>query len=214
MFLHPPSPDFFSIMMMVKPGNYRARLLLDLCQVVVLPVLVLLVLTRIYETHLWWPVPTYILFIALWVMAKGLIKDILQSQERYRLGAKAIPCVVGKWPGNIDVLLRMMRAFKTSYLMDVYLELFEEYQCTTLNLRILWRDSVGYMSPCRNCVLTKACSRSLLWIKNTWNLYLLQVSIIFGGGIIRRNACQSFVSRCVGVLLNHQQGAIPWSRNF
>ncbi|KAK7443501.1 hypothetical protein VKT23_015674 [Stygiomarasmius scandens] len=129
-------------MMMVKPGNYRARLLLDLCQVVVLPVLVLLVLTRIYETHLWWPLPTYILFIALWAVAKGLIEDILQSQERYRLGAKAIPCVVGKWPGNIDVLLRMMRAFKTSYLMDVYLELFEEYQCTTLNLRILWRDSI------------------------------------------------------------------------
>ncbi|KAJ3512593.1 hypothetical protein NLJ89_g3431 [Agrocybe chaxingu] len=35
-----------------------------------------------------------------------------------------------------------MRAFKTSYVLDVYLQLFEEYQCTTLNTRILWRDNI------------------------------------------------------------------------
>jgi hypothetical protein len=40
----------------------------------------------------------------------------------------------------------MMHAFTTSYVLDVYLQLFEEYQCTTLNLRILWRDNVGTFS--------------------------------------------------------------------
>ena len=58
------------------------------------------------------------------------------------MGAKPIKRIRGKWPGNIDVLFRMMKAFKTSYIMDVYLELFQEYQCTTLNTRILWVDQV------------------------------------------------------------------------
>jgi hypothetical protein len=47
------------------------------------------------------------------------------------------------WPGNLDILLSMMRAFRKSYILDVYLNLFEEYQCTTLNLNILWVDNVG-----------------------------------------------------------------------
>lgn len=29
-----------------------------------------------------------------------------------------------------------------SYLLDVYLDLFKEYRCTTLNLRILWVDQI------------------------------------------------------------------------
>ncbi|TFY66527.1 hypothetical protein EVG20_g4563 [Dentipellis fragilis] len=53
-----------------------------------------------------------------------------------------IPRVVGKWPGNIDLLLHMLRAGKTSYIQQVYLALFEEYQCTTLNTRILWMDQI------------------------------------------------------------------------
>ena len=43
----------------------------------------------------------------------------------------------------MDILLRMMRSFRTDYIQDVYLELFREYQCTTLNLRIFWIDTVG-----------------------------------------------------------------------
>jgi hypothetical protein len=37
----------------------------------------------------------------------------------------------------------MIRAFKTSYVGDVYLQLFEEYKTTTLNLRVLWSDTVS-----------------------------------------------------------------------
>ena len=69
----------------------------------------------------------------------------IRAQDRYQMGAREIPRVVGKWPGNIDVLFKMMKAFKTSYILDVYLQLFEEYQCTTLNTRILWSDMVRHL---------------------------------------------------------------------
>lgn len=36
----------------------------------------------------------------------------------------------------------MMKSFGKSYIMDIYLELFEEYQTTTLNTRILWSDNI------------------------------------------------------------------------
>jgi hypothetical protein len=124
--------------------NYRTRLLLDLCRAIVVPSLVLTGLIRIYDIRLGLLyLPAIVIFVPCWATVNGLIKGVLQSRQRQALNAKSIPCVVGKWPGNIDVLLRMTRAFKTSYILDVYLELFEEYQCTTLNTRILWTDSVS-----------------------------------------------------------------------
>jgi hypothetical protein len=36
------------------------------------------------------------------------------------------------------VLLRVMKVYSQSYIMDVHLELFREYQYMTLNIMILW----------------------------------------------------------------------------
>ncbi|KAF5361432.1 hypothetical protein D9758_006163 [Tetrapyrgos nigripes] len=123
--------------------NYRSRFLLDLFQAIVLPGLVLTSLTHIFDIRLGLLyLPALIAVVPCWGITKGLIRNILRSRQQQVLNAKPIPCVVGEWPGNIDVLLRMTRAFRTSYILDVYLELFEEYQCTTLNTRILWTDSI------------------------------------------------------------------------
>lgn len=50
--------------------------------------------------------------------------------------------MVGKLPGNVDVMLRLMRARNDRYLFDGFFDLFYEYQTTTLNLRFLWQDKV------------------------------------------------------------------------
>lgn len=128
----------------MQPGDYRTRLFLDLFHLLALPSLALTALLYRFDIRLGWilPLPSYTLFIILWAFCKGLITRLVHANARYRLGAKEIPCVRGKWPGNIDVLLKMMKSFKTSYLLDVYLQLFEEYQCTTLNTRILWSDTI------------------------------------------------------------------------
>jgi hypothetical protein len=83
----------------------------------------------------------------LWAGARILFSEFVHSREMRRVGTRPIPRVVGKWPGNIDILFRMMRSFKTSYLLDPYLELFERHQATTLNLRILWADQVSDSAP-------------------------------------------------------------------
>ncbi|KAE9397925.1 cytochrome P450 monooxygenase CYP63 [Gymnopus androsaceus JB14] len=128
----------------MHPSNFRLRLLLDFLRILVLPSAVFhLVSTRLYKIHLGLlTIPAYIGFIICWSICKSLLTRALHHTERSRLGAKEIPCIRGAWPGNIDVLLKMLRAFKTSYIGDVYLQLFEEYQCTTLNTRILWTDHI------------------------------------------------------------------------
>lgn len=131
-------------MLSMHPANFRARLFKDLFSAFAIPSAVLYALLRYYNVHLGlFAPPVYFLFFLGWATSKGAYTVHKQRQLAKQLGSRPVPCVIGKWPGNIDILLRMMRAFKTSYVLDVYLQLFEEYQCTTLNLRILWADNVS-----------------------------------------------------------------------
>ncbi|KAJ7726285.1 cytochrome P450 monooxygenase CYP63 [Mycena maculata] len=128
----------------MKPACYRLRLLSDICRAVVLPCACLWLALKFLNVHLG-PIisfPFYLNFFILWAVVTRFLANFVHTRTARQFGAQPIPQVVGKWPGNIDVLLRMMKAFKTSYVLDVYLQLFEEYQCTTLNMRILWRDTI------------------------------------------------------------------------
>jgi hypothetical protein len=136
----------------MNPARYRIRLCLDISRTICLPVFVLYLVLSITQKHLGYlTIPAHVLFIVFWACLKGALLKHIQDREARRLGAKPIPRIVGKWPGNIDILLKMLRAFKTSYVLDVYLNLFEEYQCTTLNTRILWSDNVRSSSNSLNC---------------------------------------------------------------
>lgn len=127
----------------MNPARYRIRLCLDIFRTICLPVFVLSLALNLAQKHLGFlTVPSHALFIVLWAASKGALLKHIQDREAIRLGAKPIPRIVGKWPGNIDILLKMLRAFKTSYVLDVYLNLFQEYQCTTLNTRIFWTDNI------------------------------------------------------------------------
>lgn len=126
------------------PTYYRTRLLIDVLRIFVLPVAAVWQAQRLIGIQLGFlNLPSSILAIITWGWIRNLYYDYNQAQEMKRLGAKPVPRIRGKWPGNIDVLLRMMKAFKTAYIMDVYLELFQEYQSTTLNTRIMWVDQVS-----------------------------------------------------------------------
>lgn len=127
----------------MNPANHRARLLLNLFHTFVLPTVILSFVFSIFRYHAGlFSIPLHLFFIFTWVTVRVAYSELWHDRQAKSLNAKLIPRVVGKWPGNIDLLLTMMRAFSTSYVLDVYLQLFEEYQCTTLNLRILWHNNV------------------------------------------------------------------------
>jgi len=190
-------------------GRYQLRRLLDICRVIAVPFLVLSVtLNALGYSSARRAIPWHASFIILWTIVRGLYLKFAQLSEARQLGATHIPCVVGKWPGNLDILFKMLRAFETSYVLDVYLNLFEEYQCTTLNLRILWVDHVciflisdtfstsgqmvAYFCHLRRSITATATNmryRSYPWIKNTQNLSLQLGSTIFGVAVLKRKEC-------------------------
>lgn len=51
--------------------------------------------------------------------------------------------VKGKLPGNIDIVVRLFANNDSGYLYDLFLELFDQCQSTTINLRIFGLDKVG-----------------------------------------------------------------------
>jgi hypothetical protein len=140
----------------MQPGQYRIRLSCDLCRAIVLPSVSLWVALKFLGIHLG-PIlflPAYLAFLVLWAVVKRTLVNLRHARTAQQLGAQPIRRVVGKWPGNIDILLRMVKAFKTSYVLDVYLQLFDEYQCTTLNTRILWVNHVSTPAYRRRILLT------------------------------------------------------------
>ena len=52
----------------------------------------------------------------------------------------------GRWPGNLDVVLRLLKSFEGDYVLQGFADLFEEYGCTTLNTRFFWYDQVSPVS--------------------------------------------------------------------
>jgi len=139
----------------MHPKHYRIRIFFDICRAFALPIACLTLVASLEDIRLGYvAIPCHIFTIMLWGGARILYADFIQSREMKRLGARHIPRVAGRWPGNVDILLSMMRSYKTSYLADTYLDLFEQYQSTTLNLRILWVDQVsdkvwcGTLSTC------------------------------------------------------------------
>lgn len=49
----------------------------------------------------------------------------------------------GKLPGNIDIVVRLFANNDSGYLYDLFLELFDQCQSTTINLRIFGIDKVS-----------------------------------------------------------------------
>jgi hypothetical protein len=106
------------------------------------PVFVALVLQRT-ETDLGiLTIPSYFASVFLVAFIRIIYADHVQARDAQKLGARQIPRVVGKWPGSVDIIIRLLADMKSGYMHDVFLELFHEYQSTTLNLRILWTEKV------------------------------------------------------------------------
>lgn len=124
-------------------SRYRLRLLGDLVRIIAVPSIVLkslFLLTNVHPGLL--TLPAYIVFCIVASYLRNAYSYRTQELEALRMGGRLAPRVVGKWPGNLDVMIKMIKASKTAYLAEFYQELFHEYRSTTLNLRLLWSDTV------------------------------------------------------------------------
>ncbi|KAF8957214.1 cytochrome P450 monooxygenase pc-3 [Flammula alnicola] len=75
-----------------------------------------------------------------------LAKKLLDTRQAYSMGARIVPEVRGKLPGNLDIVQVMMENLKTGYPGDGLDDLLEKHG-SVVNLRIMWSDMVFTTSP-------------------------------------------------------------------
>jgi hypothetical protein len=171
-------------------SQVRLRFLRDAANTCIIPCVILAVALKITQVRLGYlTIPTLIAFIFLFAYIRALAHDYGQARLAGKLGARPIPCVVGKWPGNIDLIPRLLADLKSGYMQDVFLELFHEYQSTTLNLKILWSDKASVLYIILFTMDDHLPLRLLLWIKNTSSTYSLRDLMDFGPEIQQRKYC-------------------------
>lgn len=124
-------------------SRYRYRLFLDFVRILCLPSLLFAAGLRLTHTRLGWLTPpAYLLWLVVAGHARTRYTLYMHRRAAHKQGGRPPTEVVGKWPGNIDILIKLGQNAPTMYPGGYYLSLFEEYQTTTLNLRLLWSDLV------------------------------------------------------------------------
>jgi hypothetical protein len=128
-------------------SNFRSRFLLN----VLVPYFILPIIIAIAALHLLKPtislhpllqIPLVILSIPVTNVIRVNYNDFFRRREARRLGAEMIPRVKTKWPGNIDLVIRMIRKPRTEYILEPILALMKEYKSNTINMGIFWGDQV------------------------------------------------------------------------
>lgn len=50
------------------------------------------------------------------LIVRGLFTSLKRKREMHDLRAREVPIIPGKWPGNLDVLLYLLKVFETGYI--------------------------------------------------------------------------------------------------
>ena len=129
---------------------FRTRLVLEtLLPTFLLPPFFTVVLLHLART---WDIPyagalstplSCFVSIPIWFTVRVQFREWKHHREAKRLGARLVPRIRGRWPGNVDVLLRIMKSRNTHYIMDWAKEMMEEAGSTTINTGILWGNQVS-----------------------------------------------------------------------
>ncbi|KAL5632233.1 hypothetical protein ACGC1H_000286 [Rhizoctonia solani] len=83
----------------------------------------------------------YLGFVPIFWGVRNTVRDVMRAREANRLGARIVPIVKAKWPGNIDLLIKLVTSTHNGYVAEVWDELAKEYG-TTFNTRLLWSDLI------------------------------------------------------------------------
>ena len=125
--------------------DYRKRILLSFAKALIVPPLLTSLLLRFVcrSASLSVCLPLALLSIPITIGVRSQYALWHQDREAARLGAKPITRVCGRWPGNLDIILRLVKSFESGYVLQGFNDLFLEYDCTTLNTRFFWDDQVS-----------------------------------------------------------------------
>lgn len=127
-------------------SRYRVRFLHDILRILVVPSASLSLLLSITNVRLGLlALPCHVASIVIAACCRNWYYDFRDRRAARQIGARMVPVVRGKWPGNLDVLLKFKKATASEYLGDFFLSLFEEHKSTIVNLRMLGANLVSHL---------------------------------------------------------------------
>ena len=124
--------------------HWRTRFLLESLRVFFLPPLILraaLTIAHINVRSGWSPI-LYLSSVALYINLYDRYWYWYSQREATKRGVRPIPIAHGKWIGNIDLLLRVMRTPGHAYVGQPIHEIMLEHRTNTINIRPLWSDLI------------------------------------------------------------------------
>lgn len=129
-------------------ADYRKRILVSLAKALFIPpflcVLVFLAFNLPFNALFF---STTFISIPLVTFLKAWLGIWQHNRAAAQLGARTIPRVKGKWPGNLDIAKRIVSSFDKGYVFQAFADLFAEYNSTTINTRLFWDDQVSPILP-------------------------------------------------------------------
>ncbi|KAJ4000449.1 cytochrome P450 [Lentinula boryana] len=135
--------------MPIHPRHYRLRFLLDLSWTVLFPPSQLCLFTALKITGCSYTSLSVIVRVLLHCLAVPFIGWLRICWDEYSnaraaasSNAASIPRVRGKWPGNLDIAVKLVKSMHEDYLMQFFADLFDEYGVHTLNTRIFWSNQI------------------------------------------------------------------------
>jgi hypothetical protein len=126
--------------------DYRKRILTSFAKALLVPPLSTILVLRLAcrSSSFWLYLFLVLLSVPISVGLRSYYTVWAQDREAARMGARPITRVRGRWPGNLDVVLRLLKSFESGYVLQGFADLFAEYGCTTLNTRFFWDDQVSH----------------------------------------------------------------------
>jgi hypothetical protein len=129
-------------------SRLRINLLLSFASILTYPSITIAIFSYYLYLYIGLAIPGYVklaliaLSVPIQVIVRGLYRDWRSQRRAHQLGAILIPQVIGQWPGNIDIYIRIVKSRRQGYISQVAEDLYRQYGCTTLNLRLLWEDTI------------------------------------------------------------------------
>lgn len=126
----------------MDPPNYRRRFLFSFLRAFVVPPII--AYAACYCAHVDGVLVAVLMTLSppCSIILRSSIHDYFGRRAASSLGARSIPWAVGKYPGNIDIMFKMVKCLDSGYPMQAFADLLEEHQTTIINTRILWEDQV------------------------------------------------------------------------
>ncbi|KAK7057643.1 cytochrome P450 [Favolaschia claudopus] len=94
-----------------------------------------------------WTAPIVAAFaLVAFTLARNILVGITHAKEAHAMGARIIPRARGTWPGSVDLMRKMLTAYKTGYLGDSFAALVQALG-PVMNIRVLWQDKIFTVAP-------------------------------------------------------------------